>query len=142
MAALNLIEPISRKAATMRSVCFIIVCVLVRGLESAILYEDQVEIAGHEGQCYDKERITFYNEGDVMRVEETDCTQKNCLGYNSGTGKIRIQILTCPTVQAGPGCIVVQNKTLPYPGCCPQIIEDQSFDQRLLYCQSERQKSE
>ncbi|EEB17155.1 hypothetical protein Phum_PHUM455430 [Pediculus humanus corporis] len=36
----------------------------------------------HEGQCYDNDRIIFYNKGDVMKpgVKNIECIQKKCLG--------------------------------------------------------------
>ncbi|XP_023950514.2 uncharacterized protein LOC112054835 [Bicyclus anynana] len=55
----------------------------------------------------------------VIAFGKSSPAKSRCMEYRCG--KTYVQFASCGAVGASPPCYVVEDPTLPYPGCCPNI---------------------
>ncbi|KAK3884993.1 hypothetical protein Pcinc_010836 [Petrolisthes cinctipes] len=80
----------------------------------------QLEIAtdpDFPGLCLGRSTGTILAEGSKKALP--NCQEVSC--YKRDDGEMILQSTSCGVTSAGPGCRLIEDSTLNYPGCCPRI---------------------
>jgi len=118
-------------AASLLQISIIFSSYLVIPSDSATAFEEIDENPEHLGKCYVKETKVAHELGSTWQVPEMICAQASC--YRSGyETKFLIAYQTCGLVSVDPGCELIEDLTVPYPACCPQIRCDSRLREHVI----------